>query len=309
MKKILVTGSNGLLGQKIIYQLLEMKTYEIIAAARGENRLNEQRGYTYHDLDITNEKQVHEIIDYYQPDVVIHPAAMTNVDACEKDHEGCYAANVLAVKYFTQALKKNKTTGYDPHFIHLSTDFVFDGKNGPYKETDTPHPLSYYAESKLESEKVVETSGLKWAIVRTIIIYGVTDGNQRSNIVLWVKNSLTNGQRINVITDQHRSPTLAEDLAQGCISIAEKGATGIYHLSGPETHSIWHLAEIIADYWKLDKTLMNPVTSQELNQPAKRPPMTGFILDKAKKDLGYQPKTFLEGLKVVDEQLKKMLNV
>lgn len=305
MKKILVTGSNGLLGQKIIYRLLELKQYEIIAAARGTNRLSEQNGYTYHDLDITNEKQVHEIIDRYKPEVVIHPAAMTNVDACEKDKEGCYAANVLAVKYFTEALKKHKSASYDPHFIHLSTDFVFDGTRGPYSETDEPNPLSYYAESKLESEHITEQAGIRWAIVRTIIIYGVTDGNQRSNIVLWVKNALSNGQQINVITDQHRSPTLAEDLAEGCIRIAEKGATGIYHLSGPETYSIWQLAEMAADFWGLDKSLMKPVTSAELNQPAKRPPVTGFVLDKAKQDLAYHPKTFLEGLKVVDEQLKK----
>lgn len=307
MKKILVTGSNGLLGQKIIYRLLEKKNCEIIAAARGANRLTEQRGYIYHDLDITSESKVHEVIDYYKPDVVIHPAAMTNVDACENHKEDCWKSNVLAVKYFTEALKKHKSQNYDPHFIHLSTDFVFDGENGPYKETDTPNPQSYYAESKLESEKITQASGLKHAIVRTIIIYGVTDGNQRSNIVLWVKNSLTNGQKINVITDQFRSPTLAEDLAHGCITIAERGATGIYHLSGPETFSIWQLAEMIADFWGLNKALMNPVTSAELNQPAKRPPVTGFILDKARKDLDYNPKPFLEGLKVVDEQLKRII--
>lgn len=308
MKTILVTGSNGLLGQKIIYQLLAQKQYRIIAAARGANRLNEQAGYTYHDLDITSEQQVHEVIDYYKPDVVINTAAMTNVDACEKDKEGCWASNVLSVKYFTEALHKNKNQDYDPHFIHVSTDFVFDGTAGPYKETDKPNPLSYYAGSKLESEKITEQSGLKYAIVRTIIIYGVTDGNQRSNIVLWVKNSLTNGQSINVITDQYRSPTLAEDLAAGCLSIAERGATGIYHLSGPETHSIWTLAEMTADFWNLDKSLMKPISSESLNQPAKRPPVTGFILDKAKKDLNYHPKTFHEGLKEVDEQLRKMLN-
>jgi len=241
--------------------------------------------------------------------MVINTAAMTNVDACEKDRDGCWASNVKAVEYLTAALKKNQVNyNQDPHFIQLSTDFVFDGKNGPYKETDQPNPQSYYADSKLYSEKVTMGSGIKWSVVRTIIIYGVTDGNQRSNIVLWVKNSLTNGQKINVITDQHRSPTLAEDLAEGCITIADKGAEGLYHLSGPETYSIWTLAEMVADFWGLDKSLMNPVTSEELNQPAKRPPVTGFILDKARKDLNYHPKTFKEGLKVVDEQLKKMLN-
>lgn len=306
MKTIVVTGSNGLLGQKLIYQLISNKNYKVIALARGENRLNQKTGYTYIDLDITDEQKIKSFLTATQPHVVINPAAMTNVDACEKDKDLCDKTNIDAVRYMVEALESIQTKDYRPHFIHFSTDFVFDGTSGPYKETDEPNPLSYYAESKLKSEKIVQASSLDWAIVRTIIIYGVTDGNQRSNIVLWVKNALTNGQSINVITDQHRSPTLAEDLAQGTIAIAERGATGIFHLSGPETHSIWDLAVQIADFWKLDKSLMKPVTSAELNQPAKRPPVTGFILDKAIKQLDYHPRSFAQGLIVVDQQLKNI---
>lgn len=307
MKKIIVTGSNGLLGQKLIYLLLSKGNYEIHAVARGENRITRKDGYTYHNIDITNKESIQQLISAIQPDIFINPAAMTNVDACEKDKEGCRAANVFAVEYMVEALEKIQTENFHPHFIHFSTDFIFDGENGPYKETDEPNPLSFYAQSKLDSEKVVLNSQLKkQAIVRTIIIYGLTDGNQRSNLVLWVKNSLTNGQSINVINDQFRSPTLAEDLAVGTLAIAEKNKTGIYHLSGPETYSIWTLAEMVADYYHLDKSFMKPVTSAELNQPAKRPPVTGFILDKAKKDLDYNPRTFLEGIKFLDNQLKQI---
>jgi dTDP-4-dehydrorhamnose reductase len=192
-----------------------------------------------------------------------------------------------------------------PHLIHVSTDFVFDGMKGSeYVETDKPNPLHYYALSKLEGEKIVMASKLKWAILRTIIVYGVVDGNTRSNLVLWVKNNLEKKQKINVINDQFRAPTLSEDLAQACITAAIKKATGIYHVSGAKTYNILELANIIADFWKLDKSFMNPVTSEQLNQPAKRPPYTGFIIEKAKKELDYKPRSFSEGLKIVDDQLK-----
>jgi dTDP-4-dehydrorhamnose reductase len=148
-------------------------------------------------------------------------------------------------------------------------------------------------------------SKLKWAILRTIIVYGVVDGNTRSNLVLWVKNNLEKKQKINVINDQYRAPTLSEDLAQACIIAAMKRAEGIFHVSGEKTYNILDLANIIADFWHLDKSYMNPVSSEQLNQPAKRPPRTGFVIEKAKKILGYTPRSFEEGLKIVDRQLRQ----
>jgi len=125
----------------------------------------------------------------------------------------------------------------------------------------------------------------------------------RSNIVLWAKDALSKGQKINVVDDQFRSPTLAEDLADGCMLIAEKGATGIYHLSGPNTMSILELVYSVADFWKLDKSLITPSKSNTLNQAAKRPPRTGFDISKARKELGYAPHSFVDGLKILDAQL------
>jgi dTDP-4-dehydrorhamnose reductase len=126
----------------------------------------------------------------------------------------------------------------------------------------------------------------------------------RSNVVLWAKSALEKGDKINVVDDQFRSPTLAEDLAMGCFLIAEKEATGIYNLSGKDTMSILELVQTVADFYGLDKSLINPIKSNTLNQPAKRPPITGFILDKAKNELGYNPHSFLEGLQILDSQLK-----
>jgi dTDP-4-dehydrorhamnose reductase len=303
MKKILITGSNGLLGQKLVYKLIEQKDVQVVATSRGENRLFEKHGYIYHPLDITKREEVEKFFFKYLPDVVINTAAMTNVDACETKREECWNTNVIAVKNICDTLSQFPTL--NPQLIHLSTDFVFDGMKGsPYNETDTPNPLSYYALSKYEGEKIVMASRLKWTIIRTIIIYGVVDDKSRSNLVLWVKNNLEKKQKINVITDQFRAPTLSEDLADACIAAAMKGAQGIFHVSGAETKSILDWAYQIADFWKLDKSFINPVTSEELNQPAKRPPRTGFIIDKARKILGYNPHSFIEGLEIVDRQLK-----
>jgi dTDP-4-dehydrorhamnose reductase len=303
MENILITGSNGLLGQKLVYALLKRSDRQVIATSSGENRLIRKEGYIYETLDITDKAAVEKILRKYKPGIIINTAAMTNVDACETRREECWNINVTAVQNFVDVI-----TGLNipTHLIHLSTDFVFDGTKGSeYVETDVPNPLSYYALSKYESEKVLQNSPIKWAIARTIIVYGIVDNMSRSNIVLWAKDALTKGQKINVVDDQFRSPTLAEDLAEGCILIADKDATGIFNLSGKETMSILELVNEVADFWNLDKSLITPSKSDTLNQPAKRPLRTGFILDKAKKELGYNPHSFIEGLKILNKQLTR----
>ncbi len=297
---ILVTGSNGLLGQKIVYKLLQRNDVNLVAASKGENRLIEKNGYTYINLDISKPDEVKTAVKKFQPQVIINTAAMTNVDECETKREECWGANVTALENFVTAIGNAAI-----HFVHLSTDFVFDGEAGPYKEEDQPNPLSYYALSKYESEKVLQKSNISWAILRTIIVYGIVDNMSRSNVVLWAKGALEKGQPINVVDDQFRSPTLAEDLADACISASDKRAKGIFHVSGKDIMSILELVYRVADFWKLDKSIVKPIKSDTLNQAAKRPPRTGFILDKAYRELDYKPHSFEEGLKILDDQLKK----
>lgn len=308
-RTILITGSNGLLGQKLIYALVKRGGWNIIATSVGENRLLHKDGYTYESLDITDRNAVSAIMHRYLPDVLINTAAMTNVDACETKKEECLALNVTAVQHLVDACWE--IAAADPivntHFIHLSTDFIFDGTAGPYREDAVPNPLSYYAWSKTEAERIVQTSNLKFAVLRTMLVYGVVDNMSRSNIVLWAKGALAKGQQIPVVDDQFRNPTLAEDLAEACILTAEKNATGVYHISGGDFMPILELVQRVARFWKLDETLIKPVKSDTLSQPAKRPPRTGFILDKAKHDLGYKPHTFEEGLAVVDAQLQTIV--
>lgn len=297
--KILVTGSNGLLGQKLIKLLGNKPDIELLATSKGANRVSNKEGYQYQSLDITNQQEINTVFDTFKPNAVINTAAMTNVDSCEDDKELCWDLNVNAVKYLIKASKKHNT-----HLIHLSTDFVFDGDAGPYKETDQPNPLSYYGKSKYEAEKLLQASDIKWAIARTIIVYGVAENMSRSNIVLWAKDALAKGSPLTIVNDQFRSPTLAEDLAMGCWLIAEKQAEGIYHLSGKDNLSVLDLVYTVADFYGYDKSNITPILSASLNQTAKRPPKTGFILDKAISDLDYSPCSFNEGLAIITEQLK-----
>ena len=308
--KILVTGSNGLLGQKLVYKLKQDPSVVLIATARGENRLVDKTGYIYESLDSTNKENVNAVFKKHLPDVVINTAAMTNVDACETDKENAMLMNATSVEYQIKALEslQEQNQTYKPHFIHLSTDFIFDGTHGPLTEDEKPNPLSFYAETKLAAERIVMVSKLKWAMARTVLVYGIVDNMSRSNIVLWVKQNLEQGKTINVVDDQFRTPTLAEDLADGCILIAQKKAEGIYNISGKDFLSILQLAHKVADYYKLDKSLIKPSKSADIKQPAKRPPITGFIIEKAKKDLGYNPHSFEEGIKIMEEQMKKMQN-
>ena len=298
MKKVLITGSNGLLGQKLIYQLIGYPDFMVFATSRGENRTLIKKRYEYIPLDITDEKEIQETFDYVQPDIVINAAAMTNVDACEDDKEGCWKLNVDAVQYLVNACEK-----YSAHLIHVSTDFIFDGVSGPYSEESEPNPLSYYGESKLAAEKIVKNSSCKWSIARTVLVYGVVDNMSRSNIVLWAKGALEAGKELTVVDDQYRTPTLAEDLAHGCILIAKSGSQGIYNITGDEYMCIIDLVKKVARYYQLDESLVKPISSSSLNQKAARPPKTHLLLDKAKKDLDYKPSSFEEGLSILDIQI------
>lgn len=300
MKKIFVTGSNGLLGQKITDLSINNPDIELIASSKGPNRHPQKSGYIYEDLDILDPVRLAELIEKHKPDSIINTAAMTNVDACESDRELCYALNVEAVKSLVSICGR-----LNIQLIHLSTDFIFDGESGPYVEEDKPNPLSYYGQTKLEAENILQQSSCRWVILRTIIVYGIVSDMSRSNIVLWAKAALEKGDPINVVYDQWRMPTLAEDLAECCILASLKDAQGIFNASGKDFMSIIELVERVADFWKLDKSLIKPISSDSLNQAARRPKRTGFILDKTIRELNYNPHSFEEGMTLVDQQLKQ----
>ncbi|HEY0272060.1 MAG TPA: SDR family oxidoreductase [Chitinophaga sp.] len=297
--KVLITGSNGLLGQYLVQAFLQDPRYTVIATGRGANRLRRQEGYTYAPLELTDKAAVAALVKQHAPDIIVHSGAMTQVDDCERNKEACWAANVTATGYLLEAARPLGT-----FFLQLSTDFIFDGLAGPYREEDPPNPISYYGASKVAAERLVMQSETDGAIVRTVLVYGVADDPHRSNIITWVKQNLEQGKRIKVVDDQWRTPTLVQDLALGCKLVADRRATGVFHISGSELLTPYQMALQVAAYFKLDASLIERVTADTFTQAGKRPARTGFIIDKATNVLGYTPKSFAEGLKTVAGQLQ-----
>jgi len=290
--RILITGSNGLLGQKIVNQLSN-SNYSFLATSLGANRNSMCKQTYYEALDITNKEEINDCVNKFKPTHIINTAAVTNVDYCEDNIELCNRVNIDAVKILLDISISNNI-----QLIQLSTDFVFDGENGPYSETDIPNPLSIYAKSKYEAEQLLVNNKYKnWSILRTIIVYGEGEQLSRSNIVLWAKSALAENKPLTIVDDQFRSPTWADDLAWACIQASKLNEIGIFHISGPTIYSIYELVCEIADFYGNDKSLIRPIKSKTLNQKALRPPKTGFILAKAKRQLGYSPKTLTESLK------------
>lgn len=289
---ILITGSNGLLGQKLVKHLSK-KNIPFIATSKGENRNSDCKDAFYSSMDICSVEDIKSVFDRFIPTHIIHTAAMTNVDECEEFPLECEKLNVDATQLLFNAVQK-----IGAHFQLLSTDFVFDGLKGNYSERDVPNPLSVYARSKVAAENLVLTSSYpKFSIVRTIILYGKANNLSRSNIVCWAKEALSKGQPLSIIDDQFRSPTWADDLAWACIRICDLQKTGLYHISGPETMSIYDLVVRVANFYGFSKESLTKTDSLSLNQKAKRPPKTGFDLQKAQFELSYKPKTLEETLK------------
>ena len=298
--RILITGANGLLGQKLVHLLANDTNIDLVATARGENRLPFFEGYTYRSMDITDRQQVLDVMAEVRPDAVIHGAAMTDVDKCELDKDACWLQNVTAVEHIVEGCRQ---TG--AFLCHVSTDFIFDGEAGPYDEQAEGNPISFYGWSKYAAEKVVINSNIRWAIARTVLVYGIAHDMSRSNIILWVKKSLEDGKKINVVTDQFRSPTLAEDLAAGCTLIVTQQAEGIFNISGSDVFTPYEMSFQTADYFGLDKSFIAQADGSTFKQTARRPPRTGFIIDKARTVLGYDPRSFSEGIALLAEQMSQ----
>ena len=292
--KVLITGANGLLGQHLVKLLIDSTNYMITATGKGVSRLpfNATNQFNYVSLDITNGVEVAAFIARDRPDIIIHTAAITQVDECEQNPIHCWNTNVTATRFLLGAAEIAGAA-----FIYISTDFIFDGISGPYLESDLPGPVNYYGSSKLGAEKSVMESKLPWCIIRTVLVYGNILVGNRSNMVSWVQNNLSQGKPIQVVSDQWRTPTYVEDLAKGILLAIENKAKGIYHISGEELLTPYDMAMATAAYLALDINLIEKVTASIFVQAAKRPAKTGFIIDKAKNELGFRPLSFKEGLK------------
>jgi dTDP-4-dehydrorhamnose reductase len=293
--RLFITGANGMLGQRIVEFYSGINKIELLASSiEGKSFSN---NIEYISCDIANREKIKKYIYDFCPDYIINTAAFTNVDLSEKQREQTWKANVKGVEFITEAARV-----IDAHVIHISSDYIFDGKEGPYDENAVPNPLGYYGRTKLASENVLKIGGVIYTIVRTNVLYGFAL-NSRPDFVRWLVSELRNGNKVKIVDDQINNPTFIEDLMQGINKIIEFKKSGIYNIGGKEFLSRYNFANIIADFFKLGKKLIMPVKTRELNQLAKRPLNSGLITLKAETELGYKPHSIRESLAIMKREL------
>lgn len=293
-KRILITGANGMLGQRTIYNLARSKNYELLGVSLEDIPIF--KNVDYKCVDLTNREEFKQVVYNFCPDFIINTAAFTNVDLCETERETAWKVNVKGVEYITEAARV-----IDAHIIHISTDYVFDGKRGPYSEKARTNPLGYYGRTKLASENVLKIGGVLNTIIRTNVLYGIADS--RPDFVRWVVGSIRAGKEIRIVTDQINNPTFIDDLVQVIDKIIQLKKYGLYNIGGRKFLSRYDFTIMIADYFELDKSLIRKIVTEDLNQPAKRPLKSGLLTLKAETELGFKPHSIEETLAIMKNEL------
>jgi dTDP-4-dehydrorhamnose reductase len=282
-KRLLITGANGLLGNKAV--VLANRNYEVMplhhAKPLHDNSL---------EVDIVNKEQVLSIFRKLRPNAVIHAAAETNVDKCETQKEHAWNVNVKGTQNVAEACDE-----VGAKLVHISTDYVFDGEKSHYKEEDKPNPISYYGLTKLEGERQVVAHCKNYAILRTSVLYGWHPWKQ--NFATWVISQLRQNKEISVVEDHYNTPTLADNLAEMILEVLQRGLKGLYHASGSERISRYEFAKKIAESFQLDSSLIKPAKMSQLAAwIAKRPRDSSLSTDKIRKQLRTRPLNITEGL-------------
>lgn len=292
-RRVLVTGAAGLLARKLFY--LMAGCFEVLAVDidKSPDIVSEN----FHPLDITDKEGLFELIREVVPSIVVHTAAFTNVDGCETERELAWRVNVEGTANVAQACREVRAK-----LIHLSSDYIFDGKEGPYSEDDQPNPISYYGLTKWESEREVRSILDDYVIARTTILYGYAP-YVRPNFVTWTINMLSQGRKIKVVTDQVGSPTLADNVAEMIVRAIELDKRGVYNMVGGELIDRYGFGLKIAKHFDLDPSLIEPVTTAHLQQTAPRPLRAGLRMERTVEELGVQALGVDEGLKVVKSQM------
>jgi len=292
-KRILVVGANGMLGQRVINFYSKKENIELLGCSIEPKSVYNDAEYIC--CDLTKRESIKKVVFDFYPDFIVNTAAYTNVDKSETEREQAWKLNVKGVEYLAETCRV-----LDAHLVHISSDYIFDGKNGPYNEKAIPNPLGYYGRTKLASENALKISGSMNSIIRTNVLYGIADS--RPDFVRWVINSVRAEQKIRIVTDQFNNPTFLDDLVTAINKIIEFKKQGIYNIGGKEFLSRYEFTLLIADFFKLNKDLITPIKTIELNQPAPRPLKSGLITLKAQTELGYQPHTILESLAIMKKE-------
>jgi len=295
-KRIFVTGSNGMLGQRIVHYFSKLENVELMACSVEDKQVPGDKEVEYIQCDLRKRESIKSAVLNFYPDFIINAAAFTNVDLSESDRENAWKLNVKGVEYLAETCRV-----LDAHLIHISSDYIFDGKKGPYSEDAKPNPLGYYGRTKLASENALKISGAVNTIIRTNVLYGVA--NSRPDFVRWVINSLRSNKQINIVTDQINNPTYIDDLVSAISKIVEFRRQGIYNIGGRDFLSRYDFTIKIADYFNLDKSLIHSIKTIDLNQAAPRPLNSGLYTIKAESQLGFKPHTIDETLAIMKKEL------
>ncbi|HSL89054.1 MAG TPA: dTDP-4-dehydrorhamnose reductase [Ignavibacteriaceae bacterium] len=293
--RILVTGSNGMLGQRTVEFYRGKKTYELLCLSVEEKSVIE--GVDYLSCDLSDKDKIKKAVYDFCPDSIINAAAYTNVDLSETERELAWKINVKGVEYLAEAARV-----IDAHLVHISTDYIFDGKNGPYNETAKPNPIGYYGRTKLASENALKISGINYTVLRTNVLYGIAK-NSRPDFVKWVVNMLREGKQIKIVTDQINNPTFIDDLVQAINQAIEFRKFGVFNIGGAEFLSRYDFTLRIAEYFNLNESLIVPIKTSDLNQAARRPLKSGLLTIKAQSVLGFKPHSIHETLYLMQKEL------
>ena len=292
--KILISGASGLLGSKIA-ELAEAEEHQVFSGYFTQEPTFGQPVR----LDITTKKSVSKIVSDIKPDTIIHSAALTNVDECEKNKKLTEEINVIGTRSIAEAAKDN-----DAYLSYVSTDYVFDGSKGMYKEEDMTNPVNFYGQSKLYGEKAIKEINENYLIARTSVIYGIKPASGKINFALWLIESLKKNQAVQVLTDQFISPTLNTNLAKMVLEASERRLNGIYHMAGASRASRFEFVIKLAEIFDLDKSLIKKSCISDINWVAERPKDSSLDVSKTYNILKTKPMNLSEALNLMKEEME-----
>lgn len=286
--KIATTGAGGLFGTAFV--ALACNAHDVYSLY---NQHKPSFGAPV-QIDLQHHDRLARVLKEVKPDVIVHAAALTDVDLCEKQRELAMAINYEATRAVVHTAKE-----LDAFVIYMSTDYVFDGERGMYGETDRPNPVNFYGLTKLRGEEVVKEQLTDYLIVRTSVIYGSTPASGKVNFALWILDKLEKRQPVPVLTDQYVSPTLNTNLAELILDAVNSRTTGILHLAGASRVSRYEFAASLCDEWGLDNSLLVKASIREMKWAARRPRDSSLDVSKAKAVLEGEPLTVSESLKAL----------
>ena len=294
--KIAIIGSTGKVGEAIVNYLHDNTDWELMLFSSTYRSEKVDAGKYLIPIDYSDFNSLNNKFRLLNPDIIINTAAMTNVDECETDRTGAWMLNVEFVDCIAKTAHE-----LDSKLIHISTDYIFDGDEGPYYEFDEPNPISWYGYTKSMGETKTELDGLNSCVLRTNVVYG-NSTHGKTDFVKWVVNELRNGRKIKIVTDQYSNPTLTDDIALAVYKVIRLDKRGIYNIGGSEYCDRYSFAKNIAKIFMLDDSLIEPITTDKLNQPAKRPLLGGLVTSKASNELDMNFSNTEEGITILKEK-------